>query len=259
MVTHRLITVNRGETPQTPSRQLPTPGRRATTVRGMPQVYTGLTALPEWTLYLAVVVGGLAGATYAARRGFDVIGVLTLSVTAGLGGLLIRDIQLARGPIVLRDASFIWSALAAAVIGFFFAGYIARFDRALLGLEALAMGLLATVGTDSALRAGMGALPAIAVGTIVATAGPLFRDILGGDAPQLLRPGVFLGILAVGASMLYVGLDAWTRQPLLAQIAVILIFFLTRMAAVAWGLKTSPAADVSDRVWSFWSRRGPQQ
>jgi hypothetical protein len=70
---------------------------------------------------------------------------------------------------------------------------------------------------------------------------------------------VFLGVLAVGASVLYVGLDAWTKQPLFAQIAVILIFFVTRMAAVVWGLQTAPAADVSDRVWSFWSRRGPQR
>lgn len=76
----------------------------------MPQVYTGATALPVWTLYLAVVVGGVAGATYAARRGFDVIGVLALSVTTGLGGLLMRDILLARGPVVLRDSGFIWSA-----------------------------------------------------------------------------------------------------------------------------------------------------
>lgn len=221
----------------------------------MVQIYTGATALPQWTLYLAVVVGGVAGATYAARRGFDVIGVLTLSITAGLGGLLIRDILLARGPIVLRDPSFIWSAVAAAVIGFFFAGYIARFDRALLGLEALAMGLLATVGTDSALRAGLGALSAVAVGTIVATAGPLFRDILGGDAPQLLRPGVFLGVIAVGSSLLYVGLNAWTGRPLLAQVATILIFFVTRMVAVRWHLETAPAADLSDRVWSRWNRK----
>jgi hypothetical protein len=122
----------------------------------MPEVYTGVTALPNWTLYLAVVVGGVAGATYAARRGFDVIGVLALSVTTGLGGLLLRDILLGRGPIVLRDNAFIWSAVLAAVVGFFFAGYIARFDRPLLAMEALAMGLLATVGADSALRAGMG-------------------------------------------------------------------------------------------------------
>lgn len=228
---------------------------RTTTVDDMLQVYTGATALPVWTLYLTVVVGGVAGATYAARRGFDVIGVLTLSVTAGLGGLLIRDILLARGPIVLRDPTFIWSAVAAAVIGFFFAGYIARFDRALLALEALAMGLLATVGADSALRAGLGALPAVAVGTIVATAGPLLRDILGGDAPQILRPGVFLGVIAVGGSALYVALDAWTGQPLFSQIAVILIVFATRLVAVAWDLETTAAADMSDRMWSYWSRR----
>lgn len=221
----------------------------------MPEVYTGATALPNWTLYLAVVVGGVAGATYAARRGFDVIGVLALSVTAGLGGLLLRDILLARGPIVLRDNAFIWSAVVAAVIGFFFAGYIARFDRALLALEALAMGLLATVGTDSALRAGLGALSAIAVGTIVATAGPLLRDILGGDAPQLLRPGVFLGVIALGGSALYVLLESWTRQPLLSQIIVILVVFATRIVALLWDWETRPADDLSDRVWSYWGKR----
>jgi uncharacterized membrane protein YeiH len=221
----------------------------------MPEVYTGATALPVWTLYVAVVVGGLAGATYAARRGFDVIGVLTLSVTAGLGGLLIRDILLARGPIVLRDSTFIWMAVLAAVLGFFFAGYLARFDRVLLGLEALAMGLLATVGTDSALRAGLGALSAIAVGTIVATAGPLLRDILGGDAPQLLRPGVFLGVIALGGSILYVMLDEATDRPLLSQIIVIIAVFVTRIVAVLRDLETKPAEDLSDRVWSYWNPR----
>lgn len=217
-------------------------------------MYTGATALPNWTLYLAVVVSGVAGATYAARRGFDVIGVLTLSVTTGLGGLLIRDIMLARGPIVLRDSTFIWMAVIAAVVGFFFAGYIARFDRVLLAMEALAMGLLATVGTDSALRAGMGALSAIVVGTIVATAGSLLRDILGGDAPQLLRPGVFLGVIALVGSILYVILDSWTREPLISQVAVIALVFLGRLVALRWDIETTPAADLSDRAWSFWHR-----
>lgn len=221
----------------------------------MPQVYTGVTALPQWTLYLAVIVGGVAGASYAARRGFDVIGVLTLSITAGLGGLLLRDILLGRGPIVLRDSAYIWCGIAAAVVGFFFAGYIARFDRALLGLEALAMGLLATVGTDSALRAGLAPLSAIAVGTIVATAGSLFRDILGGDAPQILRPGVFLGVIAVGGSALFVLLDEITHNPLVSQLSVILAMFATRMVAIRWDWETRPADALSDRMWSFWSRR----
>lgn len=221
----------------------------------MVEVYTGATGLPNWTIYLAVVISGLAGATYAARRGFDVIGVLTLSVTTGLGGLLIRDILLARGPIVLRDSTFIWMAVVAAVLGFFFAGYIARFDRVLLAMEALAMGLLASVGADSALRAGLGALSAIVVGTIVATAGSLLRDILGGDAPQLLRPGVFLGVIALTGSILYVLLESLISEPLISQIVVIALVFAGRLVAVRLDLETRPAADLSDRVWSFWDRR----
>jgi uncharacterized membrane protein YeiH len=221
----------------------------------MPQVYTGATALPTWTLYLAVLVSGLAGATYAARRGFDVTGVLALSVTAGLGGLLLRDVLLARGPIILRDNTFMWCAAAAAVIGFFFAGYIARFDRVLLGLEGLSLGLLATVGADSALRAGLGALSAIVLGTIVATAGSLFRDILGGDAPQVLRPGVLLGLLALLGSALYVGLQAWTGMALLSQVVVTLAVFALRMGALVRGWQTHSVDELSDRVWSFWSRR----
>ncbi len=221
----------------------------------MVEVYTGATGLPNWTIYLAVVISGLAGATYAARRGFDVIGVLTLSVTTGLGGLLIRDILLARGPIVLRDSTFIWMAVVAAVLGFFFAGYIARFDRVLLAMEALAMGLLASVGADSALRAGLGTLSAIVVGTIVATAGSLLRDILGGDAPQLLRPGVFLGVIALSGSILYVLLESMISEPLISQIVVIALVFAGRLLAVRLDLETRPAADLSDRVWSFWDRR----
>ncbi len=224
----------------------------------MVEVYTGATGLPNWTIYLAVVISGLAGATYAARRGFDVIGVLTLSVTTGLGGLLIRDILLARGPIVLRDSTFIWMAVVAAVLGFFFAGYIARFDRVLLAMEALAMGLLASVGADSALRAGLGTLSAIVVGTIVATAGSLLRDILGGDAPQLLRPGVFLGVIALSGSILYVLLESMISEPLISQIVVIALVFAGRLLAVRLDLETRPAADLSDRVWSFWDRRKGQ-
>ena len=155
----------------------------------------------------------------------------------------------------MRDSTFIWMAVVAAVLGFFFAGYIARFDRVLLAMEALAMGLLASVGADSALRAGLGTLSAIVVGTIVATAGSLLRDILGGDAPQLLRPGVFLGVIALSGSILYVLLESMISEPLISQIVVIAVVFAGRLVAVRLDLETRPAADLSDRVWSFWDRR----
>jgi hypothetical protein len=44
-------------------------------------------------------------------------------------------------------------------------------------------------------------------------------------------------------------------QPLLSQVIVILAVFATRIAAVLWDLETRPADDLSDRMWSYWSRR----
>ena len=64
-------------------------------------------ALPSWTTYAAVAVSGLAGATYAARRGFDVVGVFGIAFATGLGGLLIRDLLITTGtPNILTQPLF---------------------------------------------------------------------------------------------------------------------------------------------------------
>jgi uncharacterized membrane protein YeiH len=59
---------------------------------------------PLWIELPAVIVGALAGALFAQRRGLDVIGILALALVSGLGGGMIRDILLARVPLALRDA-----------------------------------------------------------------------------------------------------------------------------------------------------------
>jgi hypothetical protein len=35
---------------------------------------------------------------------------------------------------------------------------------------------------------------------------------------------------------------------------VISVVFIGRLLAVRWDIETRPAADLSDRVWSYWSR-----
>jgi hypothetical protein len=87
------------------------------------------------------------------------------------------------------------------VVGFFFAGYIARFDRVLLAMEALAMGLLATRRRGQRTARGHGDATGHRGRNDRGDGRSLLRDILGGDAPQLLRPGVFLGVIALGGSI----------------------------------------------------------
>ena len=146
--------------------------------------------LPSWTTYAAVAVSGLAGATYAAKRGFDVIGVFGIAFATGLGGLLIRDLLITTGtPNILTQPLFVVVAFWTALIGFFFAGLISRFDSVMVILDGLAMGFLCTLGAGAALRAGLAPSSAVLVGVLTAVGGPILRDILAGTAPTIVRPG----------------------------------------------------------------------
>ncbi len=212
--------------------------------------------LPSWTTYAAVAVSGLAGATYAAKRGFDVIGVFGIAFATGLGGLLIRDLLITTGtPNILTQPLFVVVAFWTALIGFFFAGLISRFDSVMVILDGLAMGFLCTLGAGAALRAGLAPSSAVLVGVLTAVGGPILRDILAGTAPTIVRPGVFVAVPAVVASSVFVLLIKADADPGLAQIAAMVISLVMRAGAQWFGWHTGSAADLSDKVWSFWSRK----
>lgn len=213
-------------------------------------------ALPAWTAFAAVGVGAVGGAAYAARRGFDVVGVVLLAVAAGLGGLLLRDTLLQTGTsIVLLDPRFLIVALAAAVVGFFFAGLIDRLGALLLVLDALALGFFGTVGAASALRIQLDPVPAVFVGTATAVGGLVLRDLLAGDGPRIMRPGAFIAAAAfIGVTTFVVLVDATGIATGQAQIIAILVVFAVRLASERFAWRTRPAADLGDRVWALWSR-----
>ena len=107
--------------------------------------------LPSWTTYAAVAVSGLAGATYAAKRGFDVIGVFGIAFATGLGGLLIHDLLITTGTPEHPDAATICGGGILDRPWFFFAGLISLFDSVMVILDGLAMGFLCTLVAGAAL------------------------------------------------------------------------------------------------------------
>lgn len=211
-------------------------------------------ALPSWTAYLAVVSGALGGAIAAAKRGYDFIGVLGLALAAGLGGLLLRDILLQVGtPLVLREPWFIASAGSVAILGFFFAGLLIRIRPLLIVLDALSMGLLVTLGCLTAINQGLPFAAVIFIGVLTAVGGQLLRDILAGDSPQLLKPGVFTAVAALAGALLFEFLQTRIVDGQ-AQVATIVLVFALRMLAEWRKWETKPAQDLSDRVWDYWSK-----
>lgn len=213
-------------------------------------------ALPAWSTYVAVAFGGLAGAAFAARRGFDLIGVLGLAVAQGIGGLLLADILLQAGtPEVLTDGRYLLIVTLAGFVGFFFAGLIARAVQSAVLLDALSLGLLCAVGTNTALRVGLDNIPAIFIGVMTAVGGLILRDILAGRAPEVLRPGIFIAFAALIGATLFVVLVDMGLTRTFAQLATLVVVAALRVLSVRYHWATREPKDLSDRVWRKWGRK----
>ena len=222
----------------------------ATVIEGLPL------SLPDWTQLAAAGVGAVSGAVYAAKRGFDVVGVLLLAVAEGLGGLLLRDTLLQTGTsVVLLDGRYLVVASGAAVVGFFFAGLVDRLEGVIVVLDAVALGFFCTVGAAAALAIGLSPIAAILMGTVTAVGGLVLRDLLAGDAPRVLRPGVFTAAAAFFGALAFVLLGTRTSLPSgQSQILAMVVVFAVRLLAVRLEWRTRSAREISDRVWSVWAR-----
>ena len=155
-------------------------------------------SLPDWTRLAAVVTGSLVGAEFAAKRGFDPIGVFGLAFAQGLGGLVLLELLLLNGtPLFLEEPKYLIGTAVASVAGFFFAGLLSRSYRLLLTLDALSTGFLVSIGVESAIALQLPLISAVFLGTLTATAGLVLRDVLAGVSPTLLRPGVLNAAVAL--------------------------------------------------------------
>ena len=221
-----------------------------TVIEGLPL------ALPAWSQLAAVGVGAVSGAAYAARRGFDVVGVLVLAVAEGLGGLLLRDTLLQTGTsVALLDGRYLLVAVGAAVVGFFFAGLLDRLEGLVVVLDAIALGFFCTVGASAALGVRLSVLASVVLGTATAVGGLVLRDLLAGVAPRVLRPGVYTAAAAFLGALVFVGLATRTSLPLgQAQIVALVVVVTVRLLAVRLEWRTRAAGEISDRVWSLWPR-----
>ena len=208
--------------------------------------------LPDQWLYLAVAFGAFSGAAFAARRGFDLVGVLGLAAAQGIGGLLLAQILLQQGvPEVLKDRWYLIVVVVAALIAFFLADLITRAMESLLIIDALSLGLLCAIGVNQALRA----LPdnpevsAVFLGVITAVGGGILRDILSGRAPDVLRPGIFTATAALIGAIIFVLLvdltDATKNFALILTVAVVATI---RLLSHWLHWETRGARDYSDRL-----------
>lgn len=210
---------------------------------------TEVVQTPLWIDLIAAVVGGLAGATMAARKRMDITGVVGLALATGLGGGILRDVLLNQLPVAFQAPWYILAALAAALAVFLFERQINKLTFAVVILDAGALAIYGVVGADKALANEISTLPAILIGVITAVGGGVLRDILTNQTPNIFRADDTLYATAALAGILvFVGL--YELDMALAPAAFISVGFGFGLRVVAWrrGWGTPQPFDATERM-----------
>ncbi|MGV3713478.1 trimeric intracellular cation channel family protein [Pseudolysinimonas sp.] len=197
--------------------------------------------IPLWADLLAVGIGSLQGATFAAQfrdRRLDLLGVAIIGIATGFGGGLIRDLLLNETPKALQSNWYLPVATAAALVGMLLERLFSRLEKLITGLDALTLGLFGAIGTTAALAAGLPEIPAVFVGAIAAVGGSILRDLLLGVPIALMHVGSLYAVAAMVGAMSIVVLVAFGVDILLAASIGVALTFLVRILAVLfrWSL-----------------------
>ncbi len=197
-------------------------------------------ALPIWWDLAATFLYALVGARFAIMRGYDVVGVLMISLIVSVGGGLLRDILLQSGPpVALREPLYVGMAWSAAIVGLVLYKKVPRLQRMIDVVDALSIGLYGVFGAQKSLMFGLGLLGAIFVGVLNAVGGGILRDVIVRNEPEIFRPGTFYAVAAIAGVACFVVLARILNIDTdLAAVISIALTVVVRMLALKYGWKT---------------------
>lgn len=184
-----------------------------------------------------VYVFALSGAVVAVRHNMDIVGVAVLALVTGFGGGVVRDVMIGElPPQIVRSQGLLLVPVAASLTAVVIPHVLDRLKHPVLALDAVGLGLFATVGATKAVDAGIAVVPSVLIGTVAAVGGGLVRDVLADEIPQILAEGSRLYAIpaALGAATVAVG--AQTPAPMSAlQVAAAAITVSLRLLALRYG------------------------
>ncbi len=214
---------------------------------------TPLFVIPLWADLLAIGIGAMQGALFAAQfrdRKLDLLGIAIIGIATGFGGGILRDVLLAEVPAALTSNWYLLVATGAALFGMLLERLIARMGPLVNALDALTIGLFGAIGTTKALAAGLPEVPSIFVGVLSAVGGSILRDMLLNRPIALMHVGSLYAVAAfAGTSTLVVLLELGVPVFVAATICVGITFVVRVLSVVFhWSLPEQRAITRVPRI-----------
>lgn len=185
-----------------------------------------------------MIAFALSGIIEAARKKFDLVGIVMVGAIAAFGGGTLRDVLLDRRPFFWVEQEFwIWALIVAAVVlpFFFKARHIDLSEKAMLVPDAFGLGIFAAGGTHLALVAGQTPLVSVLMGVITAVAGGILRDVLVNEVPRAFHDFQPYGVIAFAGGWLVILLSLTTIPDYLTVLIAASVMVLVRLLAVRFG------------------------
>jgi uncharacterized membrane protein YeiH len=181
-----------------------------------------------------MAVGALFGAHAAHHRSVPLFGVLVAGVVCGLGGGIARDLLLGLEPAAIANWYYVPAILAAAALGGLTAHWVSLSALPYVSTQAVALGLLITIGVQKALAYHTPAPSAMLIGVVAATTGAAVADLLTHRRVAIMGEGGWLlGAIVVGAVVFW--LFTIYVAFYLAVVVTILVVVGVRVVSVHFG------------------------
>jgi uncharacterized membrane protein YeiH len=194
--------------------------------------------IPLWADLLAVGIGALQGALFAAQfrdRRLDWLGVAIIGIVVGFGGGLLRDLLLNAPLAPLQSNWYVIVATGAALLGMLLERVFSRLHAFITGLDALTIGLFGAIGTTKALALGLPEVAAVFVGVLAAVGGSILRDVLLNLPIALMHVGSLYAVAAAAGSTAIAVMLAFDTPVFIAATIGVALTFIVRIASVLFG------------------------
>jgi len=197
-----------------------------------------LFVIPLWADLLAVGVGALQGALFAAQfrdRRLDWLGVAIIGIVVGFGGGLLRDLLLNVELAPLQSNWYVAVATGAALLGMLLERVLSKLSKLITALDALTIGLFGAIGTTKALAFGLPPVAAVFVGVLAAVGGSILRDVLLNLPIALMHVGSLYALAAAGGAVAIAVLLEFGVDVFVAAAVGVVITFIVRILSVLFG------------------------
>ena len=181
----------------------------------------------------ATAAFAMSGVLAVARKDMDVIGLTFMGVVTAIGGGTLRDLLLNTQVFWVADFNFVWVAIAASLLAFYFERYLRAESvlMAILYLDAFGIALFSVQAIDKALLMEFSAPVAVVMATLTAIGGGLIRDVLAQRQNLLLSHEIYVSTIIAG-SLFYLALLGLSGKTPLTSVAGIAFTFIFRALAI---------------------------